>query len=62
MQTKSDPVSVHRRKVSSLLFGATTAFALALVVMVSAQQPGRVDNAAREGWSPYLIGLWGDLP
>jgi len=62
VQTKSDPVSVHRRKVSSLLFGATTAFALALVVMVSAQQPGRVDNAAREGWSPYLIGLWGDLP
>ena len=62
MQTKSDPVTVHRRKVSSLLFGATTAFALALVVIVSAQQPGRVDNAAREGWSPYSIGLWGDLP
>jgi len=62
VQTKSDPVSVHRRKVSSLLFGATTAFALALVVIVSAQQPGRVDNAAREGWSPYSIGLWGDLP
>ena len=62
MQTKSDPVTVHRRKVSSLPFGATTAFALALVVIVSAQQPGRVDNAAREGWSPYSIGLWGDLP
>jgi len=62
VQTKSDPVTVHRRKVSSLLFGATTAFALALVVIVSAQQPGRVDNAAREGWSPYSIGLWGDLP
>lgn len=62
MQTKSDPVTVHRRKVSSLLFGATTAFALALVVIVSAQQLGRVDNAAREGWSPYSIGLWGDLP
>ena len=62
MQTKSDPVSVQRRKVSSLPFGATTAFALALVVIVSAQQPGRVDNAAREGWSPYSIGLWGDLP
>jgi len=32
------------------------------VVIVNAQQAGRVDNAAREGWSPYTIGLWGDLP
>jgi hypothetical protein len=64
VQTKSDPIAVQRHQASSLLFGATIAFALALVVIVSAQQgqAGRVDNAAREGWSPYSIGLWGDLP
>jgi len=64
VQTKSDPDTVQGHNASSVLFGATTAFALALVVIVSAQQgqAGRVDNAAREGSSPYAIGLWGDLP
>ena len=49
-------------KSLSFVFGATIAAAVALVAIASAQQPGRVDNAVREGSSPYAIGLWGDLP
>jgi hypothetical protein len=28
----------------------------------AAAEDGRVDRAVRNGWSPYAIGLWGDLP
>jgi hypothetical protein len=28
----------------------------------AAQDEGKIDQAARRGWSPYAIGLWGDLP
>ena len=37
---------------------------LAATTLVSAvrAQDNRVDQAARNGWSPYAIGLWGDLP
>jgi hypothetical protein len=43
-----------RRAVAALAM-ATLAFAV-----TSAQQ--KADNAERNGWSPYAIGLWGDLP
>jgi len=50
----------------SLFFACGTTIAAALTVVAgataAAQQAGRVDNAVREGWSPYAIGLWGDLP
>ena len=42
--------------------GTTIAAVVGVVATAIAQQPGRVDKAVREGWSPYAIGLWGDLP
>jgi hypothetical protein len=62
VQIKSDPITRLRRTSSYLVFGTTIALAISFVAMAGAQQPGRIDNAAREGWSPYSIGLWGDLP
>jgi len=49
-------------KSSSFVCGTTIAAVVAVVATAIAQQPGRVDKAVREGWSPYAIGLWGDLP
>ena len=46
-----------RRATAGALFAAVSVVAVAI-----AQDAGRIDNAAREGWSPYAIGLWGDLP
>jgi hypothetical protein len=60
--TNSDRVTVNRHQSSSFGAAATIAAALTVVVVAQAQQPGRIDNAVREGWSPYAIGLWGDLP
>jgi hypothetical protein len=40
----------------------TVCAAAAMVAVAIAQDAGRIDFAAREGWSPYAIGLWGDLP
>ena len=42
-----------------------TAFLIGIVATTlagGAAQQGRVDEATRNGWSPYAIGLWGDLP
>jgi hypothetical protein len=60
--TNSDRVTVNRHKPSSFASAATIAAALTVVAIAQAQQPGRIDIAVREGWSPYTIGLWGDLP
>jgi hypothetical protein len=49
-------------KSSSFVCGTTIAVVVAVVATATAQQPERVDNAVREGSSPYAIGLWGDLP
>jgi len=45
-----------RRTAAALLVAITAAAG------VAAQDVGRVDTAVRDGWSPYSIGLWGDLP
>ena len=49
--------------------GKLTRAGLAMVIAVGAAtlvnaggDEGRVDAAVRNGWSPYAIGLWGDLP
>ena len=49
--------------------GVASIGATAIVVAVGASSlvgaqtgNGRVDQANRSGWSPYAIGLWGDLP
>ena len=44
--------------------GATAiVVAVGAASLVGAQtDDGRVDRANRNGWSPYAIGLWGDLP
>ena len=43
--------------------GASLIAAAAAATLVSAANAqGRVDQAERSGWSPYAIGLWGDLP
>jgi len=58
----SERGTVNRRKSSSFACAVTLATVLAAVAIARAQQPGRIDNAVREGASPYAIGLWGDLP
>jgi hypothetical protein len=58
--------STHRRAVSTtrLLITALTVFAAiaSTMALVDAQGRNGEDPAAREGRSPYAIGLWGDLP
>jgi hypothetical protein len=34
----------------------------AATLLGAGQDEGRVDQAVRNGWSPYAIGVWGDLP
>ena len=41
---------------------AVGAATLAGAANEAATDDGRVDQAVRSGWSPYAIGLWGDLP
>jgi hypothetical protein len=36
--------------------------AVGAATLAAANDEGRVDQAVRSGWSPYAIGLWGDLP
>ena len=47
-------------RTKSLVCGVVVA--VAAVTLVKAQDAGRIDYAVRDGWSPYSIGLWGDLP
>jgi hypothetical protein len=35
---------------------------IAAIAVVHAQEADRIDTAVRDGWTPYAIGLWGDLP
>jgi len=40
----------------------TCVVALCAITLLNAQGNRGVDPSEREGWSPYSIGLWGDLP
>ena len=58
--------SRHRRAVSTPRLVVTAFIVLAAIAsamaLVDAQGKNGEDPAEREGWSPYEIGLWGDLP
>jgi hypothetical protein len=47
--------------VTSVAIAMLIAMGAATLLSASIDQ-GRVDAAERNGWSPYAVGLWGDLP
>ena len=52
------PVSQSGRRAAALMSAA----ALTLAITSAEQGPRGVDPSAPNGWSPYAVGLWGDLP
>lgn len=49
-------------RVPGRVFLMSSVVALCAITLVNAQGNRGVDPSEREGWSPYSIGLWGDLP
>jgi hypothetical protein len=56
------------KRSCTIILGLVVASWTALVVAQGASgntasdERGRIDSSVRVGWSPYAVGLWGDLP